>query len=311
MGSIDPTVTVAEQLQVAAMLKGFSVKQSKEVATAAMEKLGLGQYSQVLCGDLSGGNKRKVCIGVALTGNPQLVLMDEPTSGLDPGSRRQVWNTIRSTVGSGQAVLLTSHSMAEVDTLCDRLAILVAGRVNAEGSPDQLKQQFGGGYKVSLKLAAGCSEEEMAELLAGIPGVQLVGQRSSWLNYRVEGELSSVLGVLATGRNQGRLEGFTINMTSLDDIFLEVTSGGETRRLGTGETGPPLAEGGEGDQLYDPLKLSGTAGREESGGDEEEEAIYRRPGSLSTTSNASQDPPDPLLIAEQGEQRGGEALAKD
>ena len=72
------------------MLKGLSVNQSKEVATAAMEKLGLGQYSQVLCGDLSGGNKRKVCIGVALTGSPQLVLMDEPTSGLDPGSRRQV-----------------------------------------------------------------------------------------------------------------------------------------------------------------------------------------------------------------------------
>ena len=88
--SIDPNVTVKEQIQVAAMLKGFSVSQSKEVATAAMEKLGLGQYSQVLCGDLSGGNKRKVCIGVALTGNPQLVLMDEPTSGLDPGSRRQV-----------------------------------------------------------------------------------------------------------------------------------------------------------------------------------------------------------------------------
>ena len=80
---------------------------------------------------------------------------------------------------------------------------------------------------------------------------------------RMEGELSSVLGVLATGRNQGRLEGFTINMTSLDDIFLEVrnltlfdsihslkicfqvTSGGETRRLGTGETGPALAEGGD------------------------------------------------------------------
>ena len=93
--SIDPTVTVAEQLQVAAMLKGFSVKQSKEVATAAMEKLGLGQYSQVLCGDLSGGNKRKVCIAVALTGNPQLVLMDEPTSGLDPGSRRQVGVWVR------------------------------------------------------------------------------------------------------------------------------------------------------------------------------------------------------------------------
>ena len=72
------------------MLKGFNKEQSKEVATAAMEKLGLVQYSKVLCGDLSGGNKRKVCIAVALMGSPQLVLMDEPTSGLDPGSRRQV-----------------------------------------------------------------------------------------------------------------------------------------------------------------------------------------------------------------------------
>ena len=95
---------------------------------------------------------------------------------------------------------------------------------------------------MSLKLAAGNSEENAAELLAGIPGVQLVGQRSNWMNYRyilwwktsrffqameellyrVEGELSGILGALATGRNQGRLEGFTINMTSLDDIFLEV-----------------------------------------------------------------------------------------
>merc|ERR1712130_589720 len=119
-----------------------------------------------------------------------------------------------------------------------------------------------------------------------------------------EGELSSVLGVLATGRNQGRLEGFTINMTSLDDIFLEVTSGGETRRLGTGETGPALAE--EGDQFYDPLKLSQKRERDESRGDEEE-AIYRRPGSLSSsTSNASplQNPPDPFLVGEQG---GGDA----
>merc|ERR1719219_1217712 len=244
------------------MVKGFSLNQSKEVAAAGMEKLGLGQYSRVLYGDLSGGNKRKVCIAVALTGDPLLVLMDEPTSGLDPGSRRQVWNTIRATAGSGQAVLLTSHSMAEVDTLCDRLAILVAGRVNAEGSPDQLKQHFGGGYKVSLKLAVGCKEEDMAELLVSIPGVQLVGQRSAWLNYRVEGEMSSVLGVLATARNQGKLEGFTINMTSLDDIFLEVTSGVETRRLGTGEA---LSGGGDGDQeqIYDPLKQSKNPGWEE------------------------------------------------
>ena len=106
----------------------------------------------------------------------------------------------------------------KVDTLCDRLAILVSGRINAEGSPDRLKQQFGGGYKVSLrlkkstilksldmkvslrlnnmsklkslylkvslKLAADNSEENVAELLAGIPGVQLVGQRSNWMNYR-------------------------------------------------------------------------------------------------------------------------------
>ena len=270
--AIDPHLTVTEQLRVAALLAGYSLGQSAVVAAASMTSLSLEQYSAVLCGDLSGGNKRKVCTGVALTGRPQLVLMDEPTTGLDPGSKRHVWNCIRMAVAGGQSVLLTSHSMAEVDTLCDRLAILAEGRVKATGSPDQLKHQLGGGYKVNLKLVPGSSSEEICSLLGAVPGLISLGQRHQWLTYRVPGQLSVVLGLLASARQQGSLQGFTINMTSLDDIFLEVTSGGKDQgslrniaREGLNDTKQP----------YDPL-----GAQEIVGGSPREEAVYRRPGSV-------------------------------
>jgi ABC-2 type transport system ATP-binding protein len=157
-----------------------------------------------------------------------------------------------------------------VDTLCDRLAILVSGRVRAEGSPDQLKQQMGGGYKVSLKLGAADGLEEADQLLAGMPGLVFLGQRQKWLSYRVTGAVSSVLGLLAAARGQGRLEGFTINMTSLDDIFLEVTSDGKD-----GQPGSPALEPGAGEeQPYDPL-----AGGREATAISREAAVYVRPES--------------------------------
>lgn len=207
------------------------------------------------------------------------MVMDEPTSGLDPASRRQVRAVVRAVVGAGTSVLLSSHSMvevgpspthvAQVDCLCDRLAVLVGGRVRAQGAPDTLKHRLGGGYKVSLKLAAGVEVEELAEVLAGLPGLVWVGQRRQWVTYRLPGHLSSVLGLLATARTRGSLEGFTINMASLEDIFLEVTGGGEEGRGSPGEPGPP------GEESYDPLAHRGDPDRLS-----QEEATYIRPESV-------------------------------
>ena len=154
-----------------------------------------------------------------------------------------------------------------MDCLCDRVAVLVGGRVRAQGAPDTLKLRLGGGYKVGLKLAAGVEAEQVE--VAGLPGLVRVGRRRQWVTYRLPGHLSSVLGLLAAARTRGSIEGFTINMASLEDSFLEVTGGGEEGRGSPGEPGEPGEEG------YDPLAHRGEPDRLS-----QEEATYIRPGSV-------------------------------
>ena len=96
---------------------------------------------------------------------PQFVLMDEPTSGMDPGSRQLVREVIREAVEQGQSVLMTSHSMTECDLLCDRLAIMVAGKVVLEGEPQHLKETEGGGYKINVKLSDPARKQELDTFL--------------------------------------------------------------------------------------------------------------------------------------------------
>lgn len=223
--SVDSYLTVMEQLTVYGMLAGYSSAQSKVLATTTVEKFSLVPYKQVRCGDLSGGNKRKVCSAISLIGQPQFVLMDEPTSGMDPGSRRLIWDNIKSAVAMGQSVMMTSHSMAECDMLCDRLAIMAEGKIKCTGNSNELKEKFGGGYKINIKLKNKENFEEINDFLGkNVKGITFLSQREKWLNYAVAGNISEVLGFLSTAKQEYQLEGFTVNMTSLDDIFMEVTN---------------------------------------------------------------------------------------
>ena len=90
---------------------------------------------------LSRGNRRKLCLAIAMLGNPKLILLDEPTSGLDPQSRRYVCQNIQNAIRDRRSILLTSHSMEECDILCSRLAIMVNGRFKCIGSPQYLKHK--------------------------------------------------------------------------------------------------------------------------------------------------------------------------
>ncbi len=88
----------------------------------------------------------------AQIGDPPVVLADEPSTGVDPGARRAMWTLLKAEVmAEGRALVLTSHSMEECEALCDRLAIMVAGRAACLGSPQHLKARFGGGYLVDVR----------------------------------------------------------------------------------------------------------------------------------------------------------------
>ncbi|KAG8188932.1 hypothetical protein JTE90_014984 [Oedothorax gibbosus] len=143
-------LTVQEHLNLFASLKGLLDKRSLEKDVEEMVvRLGLEEKRGELCGTLSGGQRRRLCVGAAFVGGSRVVILDEPTSSVDPVARRAIWDIILAHK-TGRTILFTTHHLDEADILSDRVAILHRGRVLCCGSPLELKSRFGSGYRLSL-----------------------------------------------------------------------------------------------------------------------------------------------------------------
>nr|KAG5700800.1 hypothetical protein BaRGS_035003 [Batillaria attramentaria] len=151
--ALDPLLTGRETLQFYARIRGIPWRDVKSVADWAIERLGLTMYADKISSSYSGGNKRKLSTAIALIGNPPIIFLDEPTTGMDPKARRFLWNCINNIVKSGHSVILTSHSMEECEALCGRLAIMVNGTFKCIGSIQHLKNRFGDGYTIILRVS--------------------------------------------------------------------------------------------------------------------------------------------------------------
>jgi ABC-2 type transport system ATP-binding protein len=134
--SFQPELTVVEILQLFAGIYGQ--KLSKDELNVILKDINLEESALKRFGQLSGGQQQRVSLVIATIHNPQLVLLDEPTSGLDPQSRRQLWERIEAIRERGHAVLLTTHSMEEAESVCDRIVIIDHGQVIATGTPQSI-----------------------------------------------------------------------------------------------------------------------------------------------------------------------------
>ena len=103
-----------------------------------IELVELAEKRDVRAKDLSGGQRRRLDLALALVGDPELIFLDEPTTGFDPAARRQAWSTIRSLCELGKTIFLTTHFMDEAQHLADRVAVMRAGEIIAVGRPDEL-----------------------------------------------------------------------------------------------------------------------------------------------------------------------------
>ena len=142
-------LTVKQHLALYAGIKGASHSQAQEAADAMLVEIGLADDGHVLAKDLSGGMKRKLCVGIAYIGDPKVVYLDEPTSGIDTASRRTIWDIIERH-RAGRVTVLTTHSMDEADALADRIGIMATGRLRCIGSPLFLKRHYGVGYNLAI-----------------------------------------------------------------------------------------------------------------------------------------------------------------
>ena len=150
--AISDLLTGEEHLELYANIKGIPKHRIQEQVNYMLKNMDLEQYRNVLAGTFSGGNKRKLSVAMALIGNPSVVFLDEPSAGMDPEARKKMWKILGSIKKQKSAVILTTHSMEEAEALCDRMTIMVRGRFKCIGSSSWIKNKYGDGYEIEVKV---------------------------------------------------------------------------------------------------------------------------------------------------------------
>jgi len=126
----------------------------------------LTDYTNIRANVLSGGNKRKLSVAIALIGNPPLIFLDEPSTGVDPQAKRFMWNIVSkiSTLKKKSAVIITTHSMEEAEALATKMGIMVDGEFKCFGTSQHIKNKYGTGYEMEIKVRL-LGEEETSKMI--------------------------------------------------------------------------------------------------------------------------------------------------
>jgi len=211
---VNPYLTVAETIE---LFRGYYPNPLP--VDEVLRLVGLEEQRNVRVKKLSGGQQRRLDVGVGLAGNPELLFLDEPTTGFDPAARRGAWDMVRGLQALGKTIFLTTHYMEEAEHLADRVAIIARGRIVAEDTPGGLTRL---NPNTHIQFRA---TEAVSELLQGIDGAEIAG------GY-VTIETSQPTGVLATltGRAAERgieLPELTVRRQTLEDAYLELVGEAE------------------------------------------------------------------------------------
>ncbi|WP_436763408.1 ABC transporter ATP-binding protein [Streptosporangium sp. V21-05] len=183
-----------------------------------MEGLGLASKERTRYAKLSGGQKQRLSIALALVGSPRVAILDELTTGLDPQARRDTWDLIESVRSRGVTIVLVTHFMEEAERLCDRLALIDAGRVVTVDTPAGLTERA----RIEQRIRFRPSRRLDDELLTSLPDVSGVTRKGEFVVVNGNSNaLNAVTAVLA--RNQIVAERLRVEQASLEDAFVELT----------------------------------------------------------------------------------------
>jgi ABC-2 type transport system ATP-binding protein len=170
---------------------------------------------------LSGGQRRRLDLALALVGDPDLVFLDEPTTGFDPQARRNAWSTIRTLCELGKTIFLTTHFMDEAQTLADRVAVMREGEIIATGTPEELGGRDARPAEIRFGLPAGVTLEE----LPPVPAVERSVDDGRVL-IRTDQAVRATAQITAWAlEHDVELEHFSVSQPTLEDVYLELTGG--------------------------------------------------------------------------------------
>ncbi len=200
-----------------------------------IELIGLAEKADDRVKRLSGGQQRRLDVGLGIIGNPDLLFLDEPTTGLDPSGRRETWELIRRLAAAGTTVLLTTHYMDEVEALADRAAVLFGQQIVAAGTPSSIGGRDLGAVTIRFRLPPGVSREELP--------VAVEPAEDGHVEIHTEDELRVLHDLTGWALDAGyALAGLAVLRVSLEDIYLGLTDGAGPAGTRTGAEAPPPGE---------------------------------------------------------------------
>jgi ABC-2 type transport system ATP-binding protein len=219
--AVDELQTGEENLRMMGRLCGLPGSQARRRARDLLERFDLTGSGGRRVGTYSGGMRRRLDLAASLVGDPSVIFLDEPTTGLDPRSRQAMWQVIIGLVGSGVTVFLTTQYLDEADHLADRIAVVDGGRVVAEGTPTQLKQQFADQH-LDLTLADARAFDVVARQL-GRRALQSDPTRLT-IGVATDGSAAHVRALLdEVDPQRCAIRRFALRSATLDDVFLSLT----------------------------------------------------------------------------------------
>ena len=216
---LDPVYTVRETISMFACY----FDQPTEVG-ATIDAVGLSEATNQRVGALSGGQKRRLDVALGLVGDPEILFLDEPTTGLDPAARRQMWSMLDGLRQSGTTIFLTTHYMDEAQHLADRIIILRAGNIAAEGTPEELARRLGDRSDVSFTMPPNMTPEDVRSGL-GLP----VTFETSLVQFSSDDVQRDLPLLLSWAEHEGlRLLDLQVRRPTLDDVFVQLAVSSDT-----------------------------------------------------------------------------------
>ena len=228
-----PEMTVQEYLDFAAELKGVKKAQRREQVQQAARCTGLDQVMPRLIRSLSKGYRQRVGVAQALLGSPQLIILDEPTVGLDPAQVIGIRKLIRE-LGKTHTVILSSHILSEVQTVCDRVLIIAHGRLVAQGTPEELAAQLTA--KGTITATAQGSREAVVAAAGKVPGLtdlRVTDEKGGEVSFTAVSTAGTDLrGALSLALAQAGCPVLNLSAEtmSLEDVFLQLTETPESSK---------------------------------------------------------------------------------
>lgn len=216
IGIVLQSSSVETQLTVREALRFYgSCYRRRRSIDDVIEMVGLPDKADERIGTLSGGQRRRLDLGLGIIGTPELLFLDEPTTGFDPVARRQSWDLVQRLCDGGTTVLLTTHYLDEAEHLADRVGVLAGGRMVAEGTPEQL-MSAAPDATVSFDLPAGFTAADLA-----VPASADV--TASTVRIETDAPTAALAPIIAAAVDRGvELANLSVRRPSLEDVFLRI-----------------------------------------------------------------------------------------